>query len=771
MKITIDALDGKGPVDYGAAIEAKHPIEIVRRLNEPSICTFGILCIGGVTPPLPRNARVTVADDGGTLYFTGYLAAEPVLEYAGDGAGGGVLIALASAISDEVLLDRQGLSRSYSGTGQSVSVLLSNLTRSASGGIKSAGLAGGQILGSFASSKGGTWSASAKALADSGRMSYRVLSGSLSVAPIGSTVHNVAEQDGSLSVNALSIAKAKTLVNDVTLCGEIEPAAYVTEYFQGDGITALFELSERPFKPSGSSTVLEDTFDGPAINTDLWQLADPGSNISLTSAGLTFCGGAGFDGGTTLASTDTIEIGGSLLLEAQGVVLGAGSDGMLLGLYNGTLIEANCFAGFRVKTIAGVTTVVPVVGGIEAGTSFAVSPGQLYALRSRIYCAEQERVLQTFYSVGDSGLEQFGGDAVASGANLVLEIQESINGIPAPAVIVYDGTVGNTPATCWLGAASSTNLSGSMRSVVVERGLPAWVRVTPTNGAWVTSRIGTSASTGDCRLGTSGSLRFFTGTIPSDGECIRVSYRTARRSIARVSDQESITVESQSGVVGTSRWIGKLNQPAGRSSTDCENGALAMLNMSCSRSAAIAGRYVEQMQVCNMEAGDDVWPGDALSLDDGTGDVVTPLVVREVRWKAWPVYPEVIEYAIDFANDWAQTLSLSLSSTVPEDAWIPQTANVAVLGNIGGLSAAISGGQIAVDAGVTPPAGGGFEVRRRDWSFGPGADCDLVLRSPVQHFIIPRLASGEQYYVRMYDASTPPAYSRLSSALFLNIPL
>jgi hypothetical protein len=83
----------------------------------------------------------------------------------------------------------------------------------------------------------------------------------------------------------------------------------------------------------------------------------------------------------------------------------------------------------------------------------------------------------------------------------------------------------------------------------------------------------------------------------------------------------------------------------------------------------------------------------------------------------------------------------------------------------------VSGGSIAVDAGVSPPPGGGFEVRRRDWAFAPGSDSDLVLRSPVQHFSIPRWAATEQYFVRMYDASNPPVYSRLSSAMFLNLPM
>jgi hypothetical protein len=77
-----------------------------------------------------------------------------------------------------------------------------------------------------------------------------------------------------------------------------------------------------------------------------------------------------------------------------------------------------------------------------------------------------------------------------------------------------------------------------------------------------------------------------------------------------------------------------------------------------------------------------------------------------------------------------------------------------------------------VDAGMAPPAGGGFEVRLRDWWFGMGVDAaDLVLRSPVRSFSIPASAQLERYYVRMYDASTPPLYSRLSSAVFVNMPL
>jgi hypothetical protein len=60
----------------------------------------------------------------------------------------------------------------------------------------------------------------------------------------------------------------------------------------------------------------------------------------------------------------------------------------------------------------------------------------------------------------------------------------------------------------------------------------------------------------------------------------------------------------------------------------------------------------------------------------------------------------------------------------------------------------------------------------KDWEFGATVDAaDLVLRSPVSSFSIPRAAQVERFYVRMYDASTPPVYSRFSSAVFVNAPV
>jgi hypothetical protein len=155
------------------------------------------------------------------------------------------------------------------------------------------------------------------------------------------------------------------------------------------------------------------------------------------------------------------------------------------------------------------------------------------------------------------------------------------------------------------------------------------------------------------------------------------------------------------------------------------------------------------------------------------------VVVRKVQIEPAPSFPESMSYTIAFANDWAEDLGLTLSETFAEDAIVPASAlptsalsSPTVLVNLQQLQLlSATPTALQIDAGMAAPAGGGFEVRRRDGNFGPDIQQDLVLRSPVRSFSIPREAQVERYYVRMYDASTPPLYSRFSSAVFINLPV
>jgi hypothetical protein len=264
-----------------------------------------------------------------------------------------------------------------------------------------------------------------------------------------------------------------------------------------------------------------------------------------------------------------------------------------------------------------------------------------------------------------------------------------------------------------------------------------------------------------------GRITFFSGRIPVVGERITVWYRGRRRSVARLNDAASIAAEQQGGIPGAAQWMGKVMHPPARSSQDCETAAQAVLRFASSRSAAVAGSYTM------VNPPDDIWPGDVL--DIRSADDSLKVIVRGVTVDDGHAVPEVMEYRIAFANDWAEGLGLKLSESVAVDALLPETASSApglVLPNLQNLQlVSATGTQLQIDAGTNPPVGGGFEVRRRDWDFGPYVDQDLVLRSPVRSFSIPREAQVERYYVRMYDGSNPPVYSRFSSAVFTNLPV
>jgi hypothetical protein len=168
----------------------------------------------------------------------------------------------------------------------------------------------------------------------------------------------------------------------------------------------------------------------------------------------------------------------------------------------------------------------------------------------------------------------------------------------------------------------------------------------------------------------------------------------------------------------------------------------------------------------------DVWPGDALLLNAPSTDLTAQVVVRTVKVSYRASYPDLVEYAIAFANDWAEDLAIKTSATVPADAWLPAPVAPTVLANISGLTVTtLNGSTVGINTGITPPSGGGFEIRRRDFAFMPGEDPGLVVRATQPNITFSREAANERFYIRMYDGATPPNYSEFSTALFINLPL
>jgi len=481
-------------------------------------------------------------------------------------------------------------------------------------------------------------------------------------------------------------------------------------------------------------------------------------------------GGNGIDGETLLTWLDPVEMGGTLLLEAVGVTLSPGSTGILSGFFVGLETQASCIAGFQAAAEQGTgsVTLQPIIEGSAVGTTYAVNPANQYTLRARVHCAEIERSLSIYRSFGDSGAITLGGQTNVTPAQLQLEIQEFVNGVAGMPVTLYDGAITSLPPACVVVAASSINLIGTMRAINLANLGSGWVVSTPPSGGPYTRRLGTTAESAECHVERTGKVVFYAGFAPMAGEQIAVSYRTVGRAVGRAVNTASQLALSQAGIPAVSSWIGTVTNPPARSSADCQNAATVIEQAAAGVSALWSGTYVGN----GTSFATDVWPGDALELNAPSTNLNAEVVVRTVKVSYRASYPDYVEYAIAFANDWADDLAIKTSTAVPEDAWLPTAVAPICLANLTSLTVTeLNGNTVSICAGVTPPAGGGVEIRRRDFAFMPGEDPGLVVRANLPNMTFSRETANDRFFIRMFDGATPPNYSEFSTALFINLPL
>jgi hypothetical protein len=769
MKIVIQGQD------YTAALDSAYSLTIERKLNEPSLCQLWLSLPfnGSLQTPL-RNQSLLVSGDDGTSYFTGYIAVSPLPEYAGVGIEGPRYRIAIQALSDELLLDQLSMAPSKGATGETAGSLMTALvTRTGSTSLSTQALTLNSALSSFVPDAGASWSKSAGQVASQARASYRALDGALTLATVQCVVHSLNETDGSLNLGNLTLASEvkRALANDVTVCGEDEPVAYVTEYFLGDGVTTQFNLAANPyFPPTSKSDLIRELFNESQIDLRVWGNSGGYGYLSLGAGGLVMQGGNGIDGQTLLTWLDPVEMGGTLLLEATGVTLASGSTGILAGFFSGLETQFGCTAGFQATAQqgTGAVTLQPIIQGIASGTTYTLNAANQYSLRIRVHCPENERALAIYRSYGDSGAITYGGQWILAPGKLQFEIQEYVNGVAGMPVTLYDGSVASLPGACTVVAASSINLIGTMRALNLTNLGSGWVVSTPASGSPRTRRVGTTAEAAECHLERGGALVFYTGFTPSVGEQIAVSYRTVGRAVGRAVNATSQQALAQAGLPAVATWIGSVTSPATRSSQDCRNAALTMEQAAASVSALWSGGY----KGTRASFATDVWPGDALQLNAPTANLNAQVVVRSVKVSYRASYPDLVEYGITFANDWADDLAIKTSAAVPADAWLPAPVAPTVLANLNGLTVtAISGSSVTVNAGVVPTTGGGFEIRKRDFAFMPGEDPDLVMRGSQPNMTFTRTTASDRFYIRMYDGAKPPNYSEFSAALFINLPL
>lgn len=586
--------------------------------------------------------------------------------------------------------------------------------------------------------------------------------------PATATQHTLALHDVTLKMDALRLPTAD-LAADVTVSGEYEPTQYVTELFRGDGATASFALQHAPFRESGNDTRLDDAFDGGAFDSNVWSRVDTGTYLSLGSGGLRMSGGTGADGATLLSANSLVEMGGGFVAEATNVMLNVGSDGVLLGFYDGLVARAHCVAGVRVRGAAGSHSLVAIVNGVEQTTSYDFTAGHRYALRVRLYCAEMQRIRNRYGALVDGVLQQFGGDAVDASLRVVIEVTDLGLASSTLPTVLYDGTMAASPLQCVFAPVNSVALSGSVGRVTLTRTGSCLVVSTTADGTQRTRRQGVSTSGADYVLSSAGVVTFASGLLPQPGELVTVRYRRRGRAVARVIDETAEFVKESLGLPGVPMWTGSIRSPLARSSADCEAAAKALMALSAGSATGTSGS-VTWLREAALSA--DVAPGDTLLIASDEGNHILP--VQSVRLVDGNCEPEQMMYTAAFRQGRDVSLDFHVGDGLAAD--VPGSVAVA---SDGVLPVSLSGLQVTVatatalqvDSGVDAPDGCGFEVRRSDANFGASTTDDLVLRSAGRGFSIPRAAFAERFFVRMYDNSVPAKYSAVSSVVLTSLPV
>ncbi|HEY1731572.1 MAG TPA: hypothetical protein VGG15_07475 [Terriglobales bacterium] len=769
MNLLIDNNDGLGQLDYTAWIDGDHPPFISRKLNGPATMAASLIFADATFHPPVNRARVVLQRGDGLRLFTGYLNVVPEREYLGRGQLPAWRVVL-HAVDDSGLLDHNVLPVRTPFASRTAGDALKTLTNDVlPGGFDESGVLDVSSIYQCGIVPQKSWTNHAQELATLARATYRAHDGKLLFQPLGQQSFTISEQDPNFVPTALTLQQPDELHNDVTIVGELEPVTYVRDYFLGSGGTLAFYLSKTPYSKT-ATTIFEEDYSGTQLGPTLWNVSDANHKVSLGGGKLQLNGGP-----ATISFVEQLELAAGLMMQHGQFTFSAASSGIVGGLYNGTISRANCIAGFDVAPAGSNCALQAIVNGSATGTILNTMPGHRYAFATQLICTEAHRVHTTYLSSTHPAGNGRGGDAVPAALRVVLTVHdvdpENPGTIAAPATVLYDGVLPAAASFATYAPINESSFFARVSFTRLQHIADAEIRSMIPGGQFRTRLNGALADGGECYLSTSGVVEFYAPYPPQLNEEVVVAYRSSAPAMARVQDANSIAQHAKGGDAGRRTYVRHLKTPLAPTSIDCENAASALLD------DAVQAAWQGEYQATSNSLSSDVIPGNTVQVSAPSRGAVFNATVREVELQVMSLRDDLSQYKIKFANDAAgplafETANITLPTPVAKifDVNTPSSSLY-----IASLTAAqitdVIATEITVDAGITPPTGGGIEVRRSDGGWGPSDSGNLAGRFTTQTFVLPRLSRVQGYYFRQYDGSTPAKYSRYSALLHVDYPL
>ena len=173
----------------------------------------------------------------------------------------------------------------------------------------------------------------------------------------------------------------------------------------------------------------------------------------------------------------------------------------------------------------------------------------------------------------------------------------------------------------------------------------------------------------------------------------------------------------------------------------------------------------------------DIFPGDGLAVNVPSRTASFTAIVREVDVEIADIAGENSRYTLRFVDAGDPSLDFVFATALMKQTQVLTPIDVTEVENfyLADLTDAevtnVTSTTVTIDAEFTPPAGGGIEVRYSDEGWGVGYNGNLVGRFTSSRFTLTRYARAQTYFLRSYDGSGPPKYSRYSTALHVDYPL
>ena len=771
MNLLIDNNDGLGQQDYTAWVDVDHLPKIARRLNRAATMTAWLVAADPSFHPPVSGARVLLQRADGFRLFTGYLATAPEQQYLGYSQAGVAWRYPLQALDDSCLLDHNALPvRTPFATrtaGDAVRTLANDVLPN---GFDLSGVQDVSRINQFLIVPQKTWTEHVQELATMTRASYRAHNGKLYFEEVGQQSFTISEQDQHFVPEGLVLLQSDQLRNDVTILGELEPLVYVRDYFLGDGATLGFYLSESPFSKS-PVTIFQEDYTAASLEPTLWSVTDPNGGVSVSGGQLQINGGP-----ATVTFVEQLELAGGLMVQHGQVVFNAASSGTFGAIYNGSVGDPNCIAGFAISPNGANCSIQGLIDGGRVGPALGTVPGHLYAFTTQLFCNEAHRLHQTYLSSTHPAGNGRGGDAVPAAMRVVLAVHDVDPNNPGtlaqPATVLYDDVLPAPPGFATYALANGPNLHASVSFTRLQHVVDTEVRSLIPGQQFRTRLTGQLADGGECYVTAAAELRFYPPYPPQQYEQVVVAYRSSARAMARVQDPNSIAAHRNGSDSGRRSYVRRLKLPLAPTSIDCENAAVALLDDAVQ--PAWAGEY---RVVSDFLPVGDVIPANAVHISAPSRGASFMAIVREVDLQVISLRDDRSEYLLRFSNDAAESLAFEFESMVlpaPLTRIYTTTVPSSSL-YLAPLTAAqvidVIATEITVDVGIAPPPGGGIEVRRSNGGWGAGSDGNLAGRFTTQTFALPRLSRVQGYYLRQYDASSPVKYSRDSALLHVDYPL